>query len=372
MASIAIDARKYFDYGIGSYIQNLASALSGMGSKHSYTLLASSSDIARITEPEGWRKAVCDEKKYSIGEIARLGRRAMADGCELFHEPHYTLPSGLQGRSVVTIHDLIHLKFPQLFSPMQRLYAGAMIRYAVNNAGAVIAVSQRTKDDIIERFGVAEESVHVVHNGVRPSFRRLSDNGSITRFRNSQGLEKPYLLYVGNVKPHKNIPTLLRAFAGVRSRFPELNLVFAGGSCLRDSGLETLSLQLGCSKSIRDLGQLSEPDLVTAYNGADVVVLPSLYEGFGFPALEAMACGVPVVVSNGGALPEVVGDAAIVVEATQHEQFSAAILELLENSEKRSELIQSGLARAAGFTWEKAGTETLRIYEKVLGRWSSN
>jgi glycosyltransferase involved in cell wall biosynthesis len=181
-------------------------------------------------------------------------------------------------------------------------------------------------------------------------------------------LEHPYVLYVGNVKPHKNIPRLLAAFSHVRARHPDLDLVFAGGSCLRDSALLDQSRHLGITEAIRDLLQLSETDLVSAYNGADVVVLPSLYEGFGFPALEAMACGTPAVVSNAGALPEIVGEGAIIIDPTNSEELAQAILDLLEDSEKSSQLIEKGKVRAGDFSWETAGRQTLTIYEKVLER----
>ena len=209
MARIAIDARKYFDYGIGSYIQNLASALSEMHTTHEFTLFAGSSDLANMKPPTGWRIEKADYGKYSIGEIALLGRHALAGKAELFHEPHYTLPARLKGRSVVTVHDLIHLKMPQYFSVVQRTYAAVMLRHAVKHAGAVIAVSQKTKDDILEAFKIDDDRVTVVHNGVRPVFRKLDDRNAIIKFRESRKLEKPFLLYVGNVKPHKNIPMLL-------------------------------------------------------------------------------------------------------------------------------------------------------------------
>jgi glycosyltransferase involved in cell wall biosynthesis len=368
MARITIDARKYFDYGIGTYIQNLASALSLIHAPHSFTLLVSTDDFGRINSPEGWLKQKCDYGKYSVGEIAFLGRIARSAKVDLFHEPHYTLPAGLRGGSVVTIHDLIHLKMPQYFSGLQRRYASAMIRHAVKHAGAVIAVSQNTKEDILDTFNVDEETVSVVHHGIRLAFRRLEDRGSVDKFRKSHGLEHPYVLYVGNVKPHKNIPRLLAAFSQVRARHPDVDLVFAGGSCLRDSALLDQSRHLGITEAIHDLHQLSESDLVSAYNGAEVVVLPSLYEGFGFPALEAMACGTPAVVSNAGALPEIVGEAAILIDPTNSEELADAIVGVLDDSEKRSQLIKKGTVRAGGFTWETTGRQTLTIYEKVLDR----
>jgi glycosyltransferase involved in cell wall biosynthesis len=372
MAHIAIDARKYFDYGIGSYIQNLASALSGMRTKHSFTLLAGSRDLGRIHPPEGWRTMKADYGKYSLGELAFLGRKALADRVDLFHEPHYTLPAGLKGRSVVTIHDLIHLKLPQYFSVLQRGYAREMLRHAVRHAGAIIAVSQKTKDDILDMFGVEAERVAVVHNGVRPVFRRIDDGNVVEQFRRSRSLNRPYILYVGNVKPHKNIPALLHAFADLHSGHPDLDLVFAGGSCLQNRELEALCARLHIEKSIRDLNQLVEPDLVAAYNGAAMVVLPSFYEGFGFPALESMACETPVIVSNAGALPEVVGNAATIVDPARPSELAQAMRELLEDSEKRGRAIAKGKVRAGGFSWQKTGEQTLRVYEKVLAQCRQN
>ncbi len=372
MAKIAIDARKYFDYGIGRYIQNLASVLSGLHTAHDFTLIAASVDFGRIEAPDGWRKEQTDYGKYSIGEIAFLGRKALASATELFHEPHYTLPAGLKGRSVVTIHDLIPLKMPQYFSVLQRGYAATMMRYAVRNAGAIIAISQNTKNDILETFHVDEDSVTVVYLGVRPIFRQLEDKSFIERFRTSRGLQKPFVLFVGNVKPHKNIPTLLSAFAQVQAKVRNLDLVFAGSACLVDAKLAEQARKLGITGSIHDLHQVSESELVAAYNAAEIVVLPSFYEGFGFPPLESMACGTPAVVSRGGALPEVVGDAAIVVDPLRPEELAEAIRNALEDTRLRTSLIEKGKRRAAEFSWQKTGEQTLKIYEKVLDQCRHN
>ena len=366
MAHIAIDARKYFDYGIGSYIQNLVPALSQLNTAHSFTLFVSSRDWQEVELPPGWRKVRCDYPKYSVGEIAFLGRDARTAAIDLFHEPHYTLPAGLKGKSVVTVHDLIHLKLPQYFSFVQREYAKAMLGHAVRHAGAIIAVSQRTKADILEAFHVKEEKVSVIHNGVRPAFRKLPDAALVREFRIARGLERPFLLFVGNVKPHKNVPALLEAFALVHTRHPDYELVFAGGDCLGDASLKNLAEKLRISSRIRDLHQLGEPELVRAYNAAEVVVLPSFYEGFGFPALEAMACGTPAIVSGGGALPEIVGDAALVVQPATGESLANAIMNLLNDAKLRSSLIAKGASRAAEFSWKIVGEQTLAIYERVL------
>lgn len=372
MAHIAVDARKYFDFGIGSYIQNLISALSQLNAPHTFTLFAFPEDLAKVNAPNGWHKVGSRFKKYSVGEIALLGAVARSMRVDLFHEPHYTLPIGLRRRSVVTIHDLIHLKMPQYFTLLQRTYARSMLSHAIRHSGSIIAVSQKTKEDIIETFGVKENDVFVVYNGIRPTFRRIDDQDAVERFRKTNGLERPFVLYVGNIKPHKNIPNLLAAFSEARSQLGHLDLVFAGGSCLGDRSLLNQARQLKIAEAIRDLHQLSDHELVFAYNAAELVVLPSLYEGFGFPALEAMACGTPTIVSNAGALPEIVGDAAVVIEPSKPDSLAEAMRSLLSNPERRASLVAKGKLNVQRFSWKRTAEQTLTIYQTVLERWGVN
>ena len=369
MAHIAIDARKYFDFGIGSYIQNLISALPELRTKHTYSLLVAPDDVQRIQCPQEWLKHSTPYKRYSLGELMLLGRQARKLGADILHEPHYTLPTGLKRRSVVTIHDLIHLKMPQFFSPAQRLYARTVISHAVRHAGAVIVDSQKTKDDILDEFKVQEQDVEVIHLGVRPIFRRLEDRALVERFRFASALRRPYVLYVGNVKPHKNIPTLLRAFAQVRAQRDDIELVFVGGSCKEDKGLSELAQRLGIVGAVRDLHRVSDEELICAYNGAEVLVLPSLYEGFGYPVLEAMACGTPTVVSSGGSLPEVAGIASLIVDPSRQDELAEALLKVVNDPEMKRDLIAKGKINAQRFSWRATAGRTVDIYERVLGRW---
>jgi glycosyltransferase involved in cell wall biosynthesis len=268
----------------------------------------------------------------------------------------------------VTIHDLIHLKFPEYFSPVARTYAWFMMRYAVNNSGAVIAVSEKTKEDILERFDVEQEKIHVIHNGISQHFRRLEPSEALQKFRTRYSLDRPFVLYVGGLGRHKNIPVLLRAFRIVREKEKGIQLVFAGRRFVEAHELVREAWRLGIENSIRDFGMLQDDELVLLYNLASVVVLPSLYEGFGFPALEAMACGTPVIVSDRGSLPEIVGDAAIVVEADRAESFATALERVLVDSDLRNKLRERGLRRAGGFTWEEAARKTAQVYDTLLKR----
>ena len=372
MAHIAIDARKYFDFGIGSYIQNLISALPEFRSKHTYSLLVAPNDVRRIQCPQEWRKHSTPYKRYSLGELMLLGRQARSLGADILHEPHYTLPTGLKRRSVVTIHDLIHLKMPQFFSPAQRIYARTVIGHAVRHAGAVIAISQKTKDDILNTFKVDEQDVEVVHLGIRPIFRKLEDRTLVERFLSAAGVMRPYVLYVGNVKPHKNISTLLSAFAQIRAQRDDLELVFVGGSCKEDKSLSEQAQRLGIIGAVRDLHHVSDEELVCAYNGAEVLVLPSLYEGFGYPALEAMACGTPTVVSTGGSLPEIAGMASLIVDPSQPGKLAEALLSVVGDPEMKRDLIAKGKINVQRFSWRATAGKTLDIYERVLSRWRGN
>lgn len=367
MARIGIDARKYFDFGIGTYIRQLTRALHELVPSHSFVLFVSPGENGRIPSDERVEKVVTDVGKYTLREWLLYARTVQRQQIDLFHEPHYTLPAGLSVQSVVTIHDLIHLKFPEYFSTGARAYAWFMMRHAVRNSGAVIAVSERTKQDIVERFGVEEEKIRVVYNGIGKHFRKLEQSEILQQFKGRYSLDRPFVLYVGGLGRHKNILVLLRAFRILLEKEKDLQLVFAGKRFFEVDALVREARQLGLEHSIKDLGMLQDDELVALYNLASVVVLPSLYEGFGFPAVEAMACGTPVVVSNRGSLPEIVGDAGVVVEADA-ESFASAMESVLVDSDLRSRLMERGRSRAAGFTWEEAAKKTAMVYEELLKR----
>lgn len=366
MASIGIDARKYFDFGIGTYIQNLILGLSAISTIHSYAVYVSHDDAPEIFLPDGWKKIGVRYGKYSIGEIVAFGRQVRRQGVDLFHSPHYTLPIGLKRRSVVTIHDLTHLRFPQYFNPIQRSYAHIAIRHAVRHAGAIITDSEFTKQDILRLFRIHKDNVHVVHLGVREDFKPVRDQEMLQAFRNRYRLQKPYILYVGSTKPHKNIPTLLHAFKNVSSRYNDLYLVFAGESFFENKKLMAESNSLRVSDRIIDLGRLTTDDLRCAYSSAEMLVLPSEYEGFGLPAVEAMACETPVIVSNGGSLPEIAGQAALVFALGQPNLLFECIDNLMSNTLLRKDLIAKGKKNLLRFSWRVAAQKTLKIYESLL------
>ncbi|MEK6755735.1 MAG: glycosyltransferase family 1 protein [Bacteroidota bacterium] len=366
MAQIAIDARKYFDFGIGTYIQNLSRALSDLDSRHRYSLLVSVEDSPRVECPPNWTKQIVNFKKYSPGELMLLGYRTRKQGADLLHIPHYTLPIGLKGRSVVTVHDLIHVKFPWCFTLPQRMYAHAVLSHVARHAGAIITGSEHAKVDVVDTLHVDERKVYPIYHGIQPGFERLRDEQKIIDFKRRFQLRNPFVLYVGNIKPHKNIPTLLQAFKSIVSWRKDVELVFVGELLSNDEPLSILAQSLGITKNIRNLGRLSKDDLICSYNAAEVLVLPSLYEGFGFTAVEAMACETPVVASNAASLPEVIADAGIIFEAASPNALENALRSVLVDARLRNELVAKGKKNIQRFSWDRAARETLRVYETVL------
>jgi glycosyltransferase involved in cell wall biosynthesis len=371
MPTIAIDARKYFDFGIGIYIQNLIASFPLFPTSHRFRLYVSAADKQKVAVPNGWELCETRYGKYSPGEFLFFGRQALKDGVDLFHAPHYTLPSGLRGHSVVSIHDLIHLRFPQYFTPAQRAYARFMVGQAARYAGAVITSSENTKADLIDLFHIEENRVKVVHLGIGQRFQPIEQE-LVQRFRREFDLSIPFLLSVGNVKPHKNLSTLLRAFSRVRSRYSDLQLVFVGGRCLQDRPLADLARELGVTNAIRDLGRISEENVLAAYNAAEMLVFPSLYEGFGYPVVEAMACGTPTVVSTGGSLREVAGDASLQCDPHNPDSFAEAIELILTDAERRASLVKLGIERAKRFSWQATTAQTLKVYDQVLEQCRAN
>jgi glycosyltransferase involved in cell wall biosynthesis len=366
MALIGIDARKYFDFGIGTYLQHLIRSLQAIPSSHRYWVYAAAGDVERFDLQEGWQVTPVGYPKYSVEEFLFFGRRAVKDGVDIFHTPHYTLPSGLRGRSVVTIQDLIHLHFSQYFNSLQRAYAAWMIRSAVVNAAAIIVPSLRTKEDIVERYPGNEEKIHVIHHGIDSAFRRVEDVEQIKAFREGHGLRGPFILYVGGLKSHKNIPVLLRGFALLRREMKEVELAFVGETFADQPGLVKQAAALEILPYIHDVGRVDTRSLRLAYSAADALVLPSLYEGFGFTPLEAMACGTPAVVSDAGSIPEVVGDAALVYPAREAESLASALKAVLTDENARNTLIARGFERARSFTWDACARKTSAVYEHIL------
>jgi glycosyltransferase involved in cell wall biosynthesis len=368
MVRVALDARKLWDGGIGTYIRRLLMALATREDAHEWIALLAPRDFGSVGWPAGRvREVPVRAGKYGLGEHLAVPRAAHRAGADLLHEPHYTLPLFWRGPAVVTIHDLIHLRFPRFFPPGVPHYARAVAGLAVRRARLVITDSAHTKADVVELLGADPGRVRVIPLGVSPVLARRAPD-EVAACRKDRSLPAGYLLYVGARKPHKNLPLLLEALA----RMPGAErppLVLSGGAWSADDPLARLTERLGLGSAIHFAGDLrDEQVLACVYSGAALYVQPALSEGFGLPPLESMACGTPVLASTGGALPETVGEAGELLAPRDPEAWAHAIATLLGDEARRTELARRGLERARGFTWERTAEHTLAVYEESAAR----
>ena len=367
---ICLDARTAGDHfpGIGRYTVNLARALGPLLAGEDRLLLLrdpgprSRWDLAPLA---GDRVEVWDApaSPFALRQQWQLPPLLRRQGVDLYHSPYYLMPFYPGVPSVVTIHDLIPLRYPRLFSPVQRLIFAFAIRLAVRAARIVVAVSAATARDLQEMLSLPVDRIALIPEGVDPIFRPQGP-AAIAAVRAHHALPESYALYVGSNKPHKNLVRLVEAWAGLRSR--DVPLVTAGAWDPRYPEARDLAGRLGLGSAVRFLGPVEDGDLPALYSGARLFVLASDYEGFGLPVLEAMACGTPVACSRRGSLPEVAGSAALLFDPSSVEAIRDALDAVLADSQRREELSRLGLEQAARFTWDAAARATITAYRRVL------
>jgi glycosyltransferase involved in cell wall biosynthesis len=291
----------------------------------------------------------------------------------LLHEPHYVLPPLVPCRAVVTIHDCIHLMFPQyLPNRFAYGYARATLWAATKRAERIFTVSETSKADILRYCDVPADRIIVVYNAIDDRFAAPPDMDAVERVRERYQLNGPFALYVGNIKPHKNLERLIDAFDLVRRNgFERLELLIIGDQISKYPRLRRAVDKHKLHKHVRFLGFVADDTLAALYRLATVFVFPSLYEGFGLPPLEAMASGTPVVTSNRSSLPEVVGDAAVLVDPYSAASIAEGIQRVLSDADLRRTLSERGLARAREFSWETSIRRIHEVYMDVAAQRSS-
>jgi glycosyltransferase involved in cell wall biosynthesis len=365
---IGIDARKLHDFGIGTYIRNLLRHLARLDRQTEYVLFCRPEDASTLASTgENFRVVAETAANYSLAEQVRVPLALRREGVTLFHAPHYVLPPLVSCRSVVTIHDCIHLMFPQyLPSRVAYGYARASIALAARRATRVLTVSESSKRDILRFVDAPAGKIDVIYNAYDERFGIEPGEEEVVRVRERYQLHDEFVLYAGNVKPHKNLERLIQAFDLVRRRgLGHLKLVVIGDEISKYAALRRAVHQHQLHKYVRFLGYLPEATLAVMYRLAGVFVFPSLYEGFGLPPLEAMASGTPVVISNVSSLPEVAGDAAVLVDPYDPEAIADGIYRVLTDESLRRSLRQRGLARASQFSWETSVRRVRDIYGEV-------
>jgi glycosyltransferase involved in cell wall biosynthesis len=367
---IGIDARKLHDFGIGTYIRNLLRHLARLDSQTEFVIFCRPEDRdALAAVGENFRPVPETSGNYSIAEQVKIPWALKREGVTLFHAPHYVLPPLVQCRSVVTIHDVIHLMFPQyLPNRVAFSYAKWSITQAAQRATRVMTVSESSKRDILRFVDTEPDKIDVIYNAYDERFAMEPREEDVVRVRERYQLTDEFVLYAGNVKPHKNLERLIDAFALVRKRgLDHLRLVLIGDEISKYTALRRAVHQHQLHKYVRFLGYLPEETLAVMYRLAGVFVFPSLYEGFGLPPLEAMASGTPVVTSNVSSLPEVAADAAVLVDPYDPQAIADGIYRVLTDEQLRRALIHKGIARAGQFSWEQSVRRVRRIYGEVSG-----
>jgi glycosyltransferase involved in cell wall biosynthesis len=347
---IGFDARLWHHTGIGRYIDNLLRHLADAD----WTIWVAPADVAaaRAAWPAA-RIEVCDAPVFSLGEQAFWRRALPAAGLALFHAPHLNFPLACPVPLVVTLHDLIPLRFPGTHnSGLGTAYFALMAWLAVRRARHVIAVSSHTRDDLVAMLGADPEHIRVVLQGADPRFAVPRPRARTDR----------YVLYAGQWKRYKNVETLLEAFA----RLPaDVKLVLAGRVDPRAVHVPAAVQRLGLAERVELPGYLPEDDLVALFQGASLFAFPSRYEGFGLPPLEAMAAGVPVVCANAASLPEVVGDAALLLAPDDVAGWAHAMQAVLDDAALRARLVAAGRARVEQFDWAETARRTLAVYREA-------
>ncbi|HWQ11813.1 MAG TPA: glycosyltransferase family 1 protein [Roseiflexaceae bacterium] len=375
ISRIAVSART----GTEHYTYELLAAIARRDRERRYTLYCNRPPAA--LPPLGPNFALRRIPLARLWTHVRLSAEVLRRPPDVLFVPAHVLPLGAplarRTRSVVTIHDMGYLHFPAAHTRAQRLYLRLSTAWSARAAHRVIAVSAATRADLVRLAGVRPEKIAVVHHGLAERFRRrmtadrgltTDDHGSTTgdrrRVREIVGSEAPYFLYVGTIQPRKNLVRLIEAFAAAFNVQPSphnVRLVIAGKTGWLAQGIAQRAAELGVADRVRFAGYVPDEDVPDLMTGALAFVFPSLYEGFGMPVLEAMSCGAPVLTSTTSSLPEVAGDAALLVDPEDTPAIAAALTRLAAEPELRAELRRRGYARAAQFTWERCAEQTLAV-----------
>jgi glycosyltransferase involved in cell wall biosynthesis len=358
--------------GAGNYIIELIRHLERLNEADEFVIFAQphGRDLIDVPARPGFEWVMIPQRSPAqrlIWEQTGFPRLVARSSLDLLHSLHYTRPMRLPCTSVVTFHDMTFFLFPHLHTPSKRLYFPQAIRLSARKANALIAVSESTRQDAIRLLGIPPARIHTVPLGVSPAFHPVREASLLEAVRQRYSLPEHFILYVGLVEPRKNLPMLLRAY----QRLPDNSapaLVIVGRFGWGVEQVFKLVESLAIRDKVHFSGYIPAEDLPIVYNLADVFVYPSLYEGFGLPPLEAMACGTPVITTSVSSLPEHVGEAGILVPPQDEEALFQALVKILQDPDLRGELSRKGPERAAQYSWNRTAQETLDVYRQVQSR----
>ena len=372
---IVIDARRIRDFGIGTYIRSLIQALSKIDSTNQYTVVSGPAEVSLLAGlGENFNAAVYARDDHSFFDHLAFPVFLRGLSPDLVHIPLNRVPMLMIKPYVVTIHDMANLLFED-HSSLRMQLRRFRFRRGLIRAARVIAVSEATKRDVENVLGVPPDRIRRVYNAPDPGFsqRASSPGQEQSRILERYQIHYPFLLYAGNIRKHKNVPRLVEAFAVVRGQlsshpvYKDLRLVIIGDTISEHPAVRQTVIKSRVEEVVRFLGFVPFETLRCFYESAVGFVFPSRYEGFGLPPLEAMACGTPVVTSNVSSLPEVVGDAAVMVNPENVFDIARGICEVLLDEELRSRLIRRGREQATRFSWSWTARQVLEIYKEAAG-----
>lgn len=368
-AHLLAHTRSFRRAGVSHYIEQLLTHLALLDQPHHYTIYTTrglGADALKLNE----RFTVRPSLFPTINPRVRIPWEQLLaplllrwNGAHLFHGTLNVAPLACSVPSIVTIHDLAFIRFPGTFRSYNRTYLDFATRISARRATRILAVSEHTRREVVGLLGVPPERVVVTPNAARAHFRP-PDPAALAAFRTQRSLPERFVLYVGTLEPRKNLTTLLEAYSRIAQEHRVPLLVGGGKGWMYAPVFERLET-LGLRDQVHFVGYIEEQELPLWYAAATLFVFPSLYEGFGMPPLEAMACGTPVVTSNRSSLPEVVGDAGLMVSPTDVDALATAIARLLTDAALREVLRERGLERARLFSWRVTAERTLAVYNEI-------
>lgn len=370
---VAIDIRRVRDFGVGTYTRNLIATLARLDRENTYTLVGTPDDWLELSPlPENFSLLDFDRSRPGLGHDLRLAWALRRLKIQLWHTPYLATPWLLPCPHLMTVHDTA--EFFDLGADglsLADLLRFRRVRTALRRARRIFSVSQSTRRDLQRLFAVPGEKIEVIYNALDTRLARTPTAEEVTRTLGRHQVEGPYLLYAGSVRPHKNLPRLIEAFAIVKDdlradpRYAGLKLLIIGDELSQHPQLRRAVIKSRTQTDVRFLGFVDPATLSVFYARAAAFVFPSLHEGFGLPPLEAMAQGTPVVSSNVTALPEVLGEAALYVNPENVFDISRGIRQLLLDDKLRAWLGEQGRAQVAKFSWEKSVARVLAVYRET-------
>lgn len=373
---VAIDIRRIHEFGVGAHIWNLVANISRADKDTEYFLCGSRRQFLEFG-PLGanFRPLHIPGEESHWNDHARLPFLLRKHGIDVFHVPHHGAPLLVPCRLVVTIHDCVHLLFPQQGSSKFDNYRRYLLtRHVVRGADRIVAVSQFTRKDLLNIFDPAPEKIVVVPNALDDRFEARHDSDYQKAVLERYQLTDPFILYAGQIKPHKNVDRLIEAFAVLKSElgnnkhYRNLKLIVIGDQISLHPYLRLTAIRSGVQRDIRFFGFVPHPTLQVFYEAAVIFASPSLYEGFALTALEAMANGTPVVASNTSAFPEVLEDAALLVNPENVFEIAKALKLFLIDQVRRQEAVEKGLKQVRKFSWTRSANQVVDVYRSLADR----